>query len=88
MAMLLGEDYYDEQRSLQDEFIIEEPMQWWIRNEERFPKVGSVAHIFFYTPLTSVPSKRVSFAAGNIVSKKRRSLLPENVDCLVFLKKT
>ena len=43
MALLLGEDYFDEQQSLRDEFTsyIEErplhpnsdPLQWWMQNE-------------------------------------------------------
>ena len=38
-------------------------------------------------PSTSVPSERVFSATGNIATKKRGSLLPENVNCLVFLNK-
>ena len=38
-------------------------------------------------PSTSVPSEGVFSAAGNIVSKKRSSLLPENVNSLIFLNK-
>ena len=97
MSLLLGEDYFDEQQSFRDEFTsyIEEPplhpnsnpLQWWMRNEERFPKVAAVARRYLCAPSTSVPSERVFSARGNIVTKKRCSLLPENVTCLVFLNK-
>ena len=97
MSLLLGEDYFDEQQSFRDEFTsyIEEPplhpnsnpLQWWMRNEERFPKVAAVARRYLCAPSTSVPSERVFTATGNIVTKKRCSLLPENVNCLVFLNK-
>ena len=97
MSLLLGEDYFDEQQSFRDEFTsyIEEPplhpncnpLQWWMRNEERFPKVAAVARRYLCAPSTSVPSERVFSATGNIVTKKQCSLLPENANCLVFLNK-
>ena len=97
MSLLLGEDYFDEQQSFRDEFTsyIEElplhqnsnPLQWWMRNEERFPKVAAVARRYLCAPSTSVPSERVFSATGNIVTKKRCSLLTENVNCFVFLNK-
>ena len=97
MALLLGEDHCDEQQSFCDEFTsyIEEPplqpngnpLQWWMRNEQRFPKVAAVARRFLCVPATSVPSERIFSAAGNLVAKKRCSLLSENVNCLVFLNK-
>ena len=97
MALLLGEDDFDEQQSLCDEFTsyIEErplhpnsyPLQWWMQNEKRFPKVAAVAKRYLCAPATSVPSERVFSAAGNIITKKRCSLLSENVNCLIFLNK-
>ena len=97
MALLLGEDYFDEQQSLRDEFTsyIEErplhpnsdPLQWRMQNEKRFPKVAVVAKRYLCAPAASVPSERVFSAADNIITKKRCSLLSQNVNCLVFLDK-
>ena len=97
MTLLLGESYFDEQQTQRDEFThyLEEPplnpngnpLKWWMVNEQRFPKVSCIARKYLCAPSTSVPSERVFSAAGNIVSKKRSSLLPENVNSLIFLNK-
>ena len=34
---------------------------------------------------TSVPSERLFSSAGNVITQKRNSLLPENADKLIFL---
>ena len=94
MVLLLGSDYYDDQQLLRDEYsyFLEEPaihpnsnpLIWWKQNAQKFPKVALVAKRFLCAPATSVPSERVFSAAGNIVNKKRCSLLPENVNTLIF----
>ena len=64
-----------------------DPLEWWRKNEERFPTLSKLAKKLFCIPATSVPSERVFSNAGNIVTKKRASLKPENVDMLIFLNK-
>lgn len=59
--------------------------KWWKSNEERFPAIASLAKKFLGIPSTSAGAERVFSTAGNIVTAKRSSLLPENVDVLVFL---
>ena len=64
-----------------------DPLAWWKLNCHRFKVLSQLARKFFSVPATSVPSERLFSAAGNIVSAKRASLTPQNVECLVFLNK-
>lgn len=65
----------------------DDPLQWWRKNESRFPHVAKLARTYLAIPATSTPSERVFSAAGNIVTKKRAALSAENVDALIFLNK-
>ena len=97
VTLLLGEAYFDEQKTQRDEFThyLEElplnpngnPFKWWMVNEQRFPKFSCISRKHLCAPSTSVPSERVFSAAGNIISKTHSSLLPENVNSLIFLNK-
>ena len=49
--------------------------------------VAILARFVLCTPATSTPAECMFLAAGNIVTKKRASLLPSNVDALIFLNK-
>lgn len=61
------------------------PLEWWQKNEERYPKLSMAAKRFHSIPSTSTPSERIFSKAGFIISKTRSALLPANVDKLVFL---
>ena len=97
VTLLLGEAYFDEQKTQRDEFThyLEElplnpngnPLKWWMVNEQGFPKFSCISWKHLCAPSTSVPSERVFSAAGNIISKTHSSLLPENVNSLIFLNK-
>ncbi|ROL45250.1 Lovastatin nonaketide synthase [Anabarilius grahami] len=60
------------------------PLAWWQKNEHRYPKLAKAAKSLHCIPSTSTPSERIFLKAGFIV-KSRSSLLPNNVDKLVFL---
>lgn len=64
-----------------------DPLQWWKEREGIYPHVAAVAKVYLALPASSVPSERIFSLAGNIVSKKRASLSPSNVDMLIFLHK-
>ena len=61
------------------------PLLWWKQYEQEFPCLSQLARKYLCFPATLVPSERVFSTAGHIVNSKRASLLPENVDMLVFL---
>uniref|UniRef100_A0A1X7TAZ1 HECT domain-containing protein n=1 Tax=Amphimedon queenslandica TaxID=400682 RepID=A0A1X7TAZ1_AMPQE len=58
------------------------PLEWWRKNEERFPRLSKIARKLMCVPTTSVPAERVFSTSGMIVNKLRASLKPENVDML------
>ncbi|KAK1890854.1 Zinc finger BED domain containing protein DAYSLEEPER [Dissostichus eleginoides] len=58
---------------------------WWKHNSDRYPKLAFAAKHCLCVPATSTPSERIFSKAGYIVNKTRSSLLPENVDKLIFL---
>ena len=60
-----------------------QPLLWWKTNEHRFSRLAKVA--WLYIPATSTPSERFFSKAGSVVSKKRNSLKPKNVDVILFL---
>ena len=64
-----------------------DPLEWWRKNEEWFPTLSKLAKKLFCIPATYVPSEQVFSIAGNIFTKKRASLKPENVDMLIVLNK-
>ena len=58
---------------------------WWKTNEHRFSRLAKVARSWLCIPATSTPSERLFSKAGSVVSKKRNSLKPKNVDVILFL---
>ena len=61
------------------------PLSWWRSEANRYPALEIGVRKLFYIPATRAPFGRVFSSAGNIVDKKRASLLPRNVDMLVFM---
>ena len=51
----------------------------------KYPTIAELAIKYLAIPATSDTSERCFSTAGNIVTRKRTRLLPENVDTLVFL---
>ena len=75
------------QRYLAEPVSKEDPLTWWKRRESVYPTLSKMAKKYLQIPASSIPSERIFSLAGTIVSKKRASLSPENVDMLIFLKK-
>ncbi|CAB3980179.1 zinc finger BED domain-containing 4 [Paramuricea clavata] len=60
-------------------------LHYWYRHKE-WPALTRLALSFLSCPLSSVTSERVFLLTGNIVSKKRCALLPDNIGRLAFIK--
>lgn len=60
-------------------------LTWWKTNRHNFPMISRVARKWFGALCTSVPSERAFSSSGNVVTRRRASLHPENVRDLVFL---
>ncbi|KAJ8355180.1 hypothetical protein AAFF_G00088070 [Aldrovandia affinis] len=82
-----GADSKDEMNDyLQDHTKVDSgPLAWWEKNEDRYPKLARAAKHLLSIPATSTPSEQIFSKAGFIVNKTKSSLLPKNVDKLVFL---
>ena len=63
----------------------EEPLKWWKTKDSRLKYLSQLVRKTFCITASSVPSERLFSAAGNLISEKRSSLSPENVDILLFL---
>ena len=77
-----------ELRRYQDEETIDldaNPLVWWKSRMCQYPLLAQLVRMVWSLPATSVCSEQVFSAAGNVLTKKRARLLPENVDKLVFL---
>lgn len=61
------------------------PLEWWLKHEAIYPALAKVAKKFLSSPASTVPCERLFSVAGNVVSKKRSSLEPGNVNKLVCL---
>ncbi|CAM4555269.1 unnamed protein product [Leuciscus chuanchicus] len=64
---------------------MENPLQWWARNHDNFPRLAKLCKRYLAVPATSTPSERIFSLAGNTISRLRASLHPAHVDALVFL---
>ena len=78
-----------ELRRYQDEETIDnldsDPLVWWNSRVCQYPLLSQLVRMVWSLPATSVPSEQVFSAAGNVLTKRRARLLPENLDKLVFL---
>ena len=60
-------------------------LDWWKIHKKNFPHLFKVFQKYIHIPATSVPSERIFSLAGNVITEKRSSLLPRNVNLLIFL---
>ena len=61
------------------------PVSWWKSRSSVYPNLARTARYYLCVPATSVPSERAFSLSGNIISKKRVRLHPDNVNMLCFL---
>lgn len=65
----------------------EDPLGWWKKHLDKFPKLARIARKYLAIPATSVSSERLFSDAGNLISSKRTSLDPALVSKMLFLKR-
>lgn len=58
------------------------PLEWWKVREQSYPLLSKLAKMYLCIPATSVASECVFSTAA-----QRSCLSPDQVDCLIFLKK-
>lgn len=63
------------------------PLQFWKDHQAQFPRLSMLARKYLCCPATSVPSERLFSKAGEVISKRRASLSPQNADKIIFLNK-
>jgi hypothetical protein len=78
-------DLYLDHAAIPPQRIDENPLEWWELNQHRFPRLAYLARRFLCIQATSAPIERVWSAGGNIVTDKRRSLSPDNVERHIFM---
>ncbi|KAK7930597.1 hypothetical protein WMY93_006992 [Mugilogobius chulae] len=64
---------------------MENPLQWWSRNQKHYPRLAKLCKAYLAVPATSTPSERIFSLAGNTITRQRTSLHPSHVDVLIFL---
>ncbi|XP_070409459.1 E3 SUMO-protein ligase ZBED1-like [Nothobranchius furzeri] len=99
-VQLLGPHYQSDRRSthcstaaeeIRDYFstphipTMDNPLQWWSRNQDRFPRLAKLSKSYLAVPATSTPSERIFSLAGNTITRQRASLHPDHVDALIYL---
>jgi hypothetical protein len=63
------------------------PLKWWREKRSVYPTLFEMARVYLAIPASSAASERVFSAAKLILDHKRRSLTPDRVSRLIFLKK-
>lgn len=63
------------------------PLEWWKDRACIYPTLSKLGKKYLACPASSVPSERIFSLCGNIITKKRAQLAPDNVNMLVFLHK-
>ena len=67
--------------------VTENPLEWWVSRQFKYPKLSTLAQSLLAVPRTSVPAERIFSAAGALVTARRSNLSPDNVEKLLFLHK-
>jgi hypothetical protein len=59
-------------------------LAWWKTQEPVLPLLGEIARKYLCVPSSSASSERLFSASGNVVTKFRSSLSPENLELIVY----
>lgn len=62
-----------------------DPLMFWKHNENLYPTLAKLVKVYLTCPASSVPVERLFSSAGELISKKRNSLKPDNANMLLSL---
>ena len=65
-----------------EECTDDDPLEFWTRNDQRFPILASVTRRVLPVSVTSASAEQLFFASGRVWTFDRSSLKPINVDML------
>jgi hypothetical protein len=60
-------------------------LAWWKTQEPVLPLLGEIARKYLCVTASSAAAERLFSASGNVVTKLRSSLSPENLELLVYI---
>jgi len=60
-------------------------LAWWKTQEPVLPLLGEIARKYLCVTASSASAERLFSASGNVVTKLRSSLAPENLELIVYL---
>ncbi|CAG8651508.1 17924_t:CDS:1 [Cetraspora pellucida] len=66
--------------------LIDDPLEWWLKNRSSLPVLAQLARKYLSIPATSVLSERLFSDTGNHISAKQTHLSPDLVNKVLFLK--
>ena len=69
----------------EDEYIMNDPLEWWRKNQVAFPILARLARIYLAVQATSAPSERVFSLASRVISSRRGSMDPDFAGKMLFV---
>jgi hAT family C-terminal dimerisation region len=74
-------DYFDHKVA-----VLQELLEWWKANAEKYPRIAKLVPIFLARPASSASSECSFSTLGNFFTKKRACLGPVTNEMLCFIK--
>ncbi|CAF3441756.1 unnamed protein product, partial [Rotaria socialis] len=68
------------------ELIVDNPLIFWKANQKHFPLLSKVARTIHCIPATTAAVEREFSGGGLVMSERRSSINPNNVDNILFLR--
>jgi hypothetical protein len=63
-----------------------DPLEWWKRNQLKYPYLARLARLYLAVPATSAPSERIWSRASRILTLERANLKPKVAQRIMFIK--
>jgi hypothetical protein len=60
-------------------------LEWWKRNQLKYPYLARLARLYLAVPATSAPSERIWNRASRILTLKRANLKPKVAHRIMFI---